>query len=198
MEPKANQNRPPNGEPVAPSSDAAEASATPDIPQVRPSTSSSASPTGAASQTVDMEGKADLGKRFIAHIIDSIAAYVIGLVPIIGGIAGAAYLVCRDGLEVDFMDRRSLGKKIMKLRPVRLDGQPMDLETSARRNWMWGIGAIISLLLYIPIIGWVLIPVVAIVAIAIGLYEVYKVITDDEGRRWGDEMADTKVVEVAE
>jgi uncharacterized protein involved in cysteine biosynthesis len=145
-----------------------------------------------------MEGKADLGKRFIAHIIDSVAAYVIGLVPIIGGIAGAAYFVCRDGLEVDFMDRRSLGKKIMKLRPVRLDGQPMDLETSARRNWMWGIGALISLLLYIPILGWILIPVVAIIAVAIGLYEVYKVITDDEGIRWGDQLANTKVVEVAE
>jgi uncharacterized RDD family membrane protein YckC len=195
MEPNRDQNTPSNADPAA-SPGPTTPSATPDVPQVRPSPSSSTA--GSTSQRANMAGKADLGKRFIAHIIDSVVAYVIGLVPIIGGIAGAAYLVCRDGLEVDFMDRRSFGKKIMKLRPIRLDGQPMDLEASARRNWMWGIGALISLLLYIPIIGWILIPVVAVIAVAIGLYEVYKVITDDEGRRWGDQLANTKVVEVAE
>ncbi len=142
--------------------------------------------------------KADLGKRFIAQLIDAAVAFVVGLVPYIGGLAGAAYFVVRDGLEIEFMDRRSLGKKIMKLRPVRDDGKPMDIETSVRRNWMWGIGAITSLLLYIPIIGWLLIPVVGLIAAAIGLFEIYKVLTDPEGRRWGDNLAKTKVIEVPE
>ncbi len=141
-------------------------------------------------------GKADLGKRAIAMIIDSLVAAVLGVVPYIGGLAGIAYFLVRDGLEIDFMDQRSFGKKIVGLRPVRLDGRPMDIETSVRRNWMWGIGAVTSLLLYIPILGWALIPFVMLAAVAIGLYEVYNVVTDPEGRRWGDTLAATKVIEV--
>lgn len=44
------------------------------------------------------------------------------------------------------------------------------------------------------IIGWILIPFVALVGLGIGLYEGYRVLTDEEGRRWGDEMAQTKVL----
>ena len=129
-------------------------------------------------------------------IIDSLVAAVLNVVPYIGGLAGIAYFLVRDGLEIDFMDQRSFGKKIVGLRPVRLDGRPMDIETSVRRNWMWGIGAVTSLLLYIPILGWALIPFVMLAAVAIGLYEVYNVVTDPEGRRWGDTLAATKVIEV--
>ena len=129
-------------------------------------------------------------------IIDSLVVAVLGAVPYIGGIAGIAYFLVRDGLEIDFMDQRSLGKKVVGLRPIRLDGRPMDIETSVRRNWMWGISAVISLLLFIPILGWVLIPFVMLAAVAIGLYEIYNVVTDPEGRRWGDTLAATKVIEV--
>lgn len=136
----------------------------------------------------------DPATRFLAMLIDGVVAMALGLVPVVGGIAGAAYFVVRDGLTLDFMNERSLGKHLMGLRVVRLDGQPMDIETSARRNWMWGIGAITAALVYIPIVGWILIPLVALVGLAIGLYEGYRVLTDAEGRRWGDQMAQTKVV----
>lgn len=166
-------------------------------------TASSHGPTGSpgasssfGNNASSSRGKADLAKRAIAMIIDSLAAALIGLVPYIGGLASVAYFLVRDGLEIDFMDQRSLGKKIVGLRPIRLDGRPMDLETSVRRNWMWGIGAITSLLVYIPILGWALIPFVMLAAVAIGLFEIYNVFTDPEGRRWGDNMAGTKVVEV--
>lgn len=140
-------------------------------------------------------GKADVGKRFLALLIDSAIAFVLGFVPVIGGLIGAAYFVVRDGLELDVMHYRSLGKHVMKLRPVRLDGQPMDLETSARRNWMFSLGAVTTVLAWIPFVGWLLMIPVVLVALALGLYEGYKVITDDEGRRWGDALAQTKVVE---
>lgn len=120
---------------------------------------------------------------------------MLSVVPVVGGIAGAAYLVVRDGLEVEFMNERSFGKRVMNLDVVRLDGQPMDLETSARRNWMLGIGGITGALAYIPILGWVLIPIVGLIGLVIGVYEGYRVLTDSEGRRWGDEMARTKVIE---
>jgi uncharacterized RDD family membrane protein YckC len=55
---------------------------------------------------------------------------------------GIAYALLRDGLTYDFMDGRSIGKKLMKLRPVRHDGSPMDMATSARRNWPLAFGSL--------------------------------------------------------
>lgn len=141
-------------------------------------------------------GKADLSKRFIAGVIDCVIAVVIGMIPFIGGLIAAAYWLVRDGLEIEFMDRRSIGKKVMKLRPVRLDGRPMDIATSVRRNWMFALGGVVQLLMFIPILGWLLMIPVGLVALALGLLEIFKVVTDSQGRRLGDSMAGTKVVEV--
>ncbi len=141
-------------------------------------------------------GKADLGKRFVAAIIDAVVGVVVGLVPYIGGFVGAAYWLLRDGLEFEFMDQRSIGKKLMKLRPVTLDGSPMDMLASAKRNWMFALGGVISILIFIPIIGWLLIIPVGLVSLALGIVELVLVIVDPEGRRLGDKIANTKVIEV--
>jgi uncharacterized RDD family membrane protein YckC len=143
-------------------------------------------------------GKADAGKRVIAAVIDCIVAAVLNAVPTIGGLVAAAYWLVRDGLDISFMDRRSIGKKIMKLRPVRLDGRPMSIETSARRNWMFALGGVVWFLKYIFILGWLLIGPVLLAAIVLGVYELYRVLSDPDGRRLGDVMAGTKVVEVAD
>lgn len=144
--------------------------------------------------------KADLGKRAVALIIDAVIAVVIGFIPFVGVLAGAAYWLVRDGLEFDFADRRSVGKKVMKLRPVRLDGRPMDIETSAKRNWMFALGAIFGLLGLIPVLGLilalVLIVPVSLAAFGLSLFELFKVITDPKGRRLGDTMGGTQVIEV--
>ncbi len=134
-------------------------------------------------------GKADLGKRIVAAIIDGVIAGVAGFIPVIGGLAGAAYMLVRDGLDLDFMKGRSIGKTVMKLRPVRMDGQPMDLGTSVKRNIPFAVG---PLIMVIPILGWIIGPVVAMV---IGLVEVILVLTDPEGRRMGDKLAGTMVVD---
>jgi uncharacterized RDD family membrane protein YckC len=143
-------------------------------------------------------GKPDTGKRIVAAVIDCVIAAVLNMIPAIGGLIAAAYWLVRDGMEIDFMDRRSVGKKVMKLRPIRLDGQPMDVATSARRNWMFALGGVAWFLKYIPILGWLLLVPVGIVALALGLYELYRVISDPQGRRLGDAMAGTKVIEVAD
>jgi uncharacterized RDD family membrane protein YckC len=142
--------------------------------------------------------KADLGKRFLAHLIDSMAAGLAGAAvgfffPALGGLISAGYFLVRDGLELQFMDRRSLGKHLMKLRPVRLDGAPMDIETSMRRNWMFAVAGLVQASFLLSF----LVPVVSVAATAITVYEVYRVLTDEEGRRWGDELAGTMVVEAA-
>lgn len=145
-----------------------------------------------AAQTAIPSGKADIGKRIIAALIDGLIAGVAGFIPVIGGLAGAAYMLVRDGVELDFMDLRSLGKKVMKLRPVRLDGQPMDIVTSIKRNIPFAIG---PLIMVVPILGWVIGPIVALI---IGIIEIILVLTDPDGRRMGDKFADTKVIEVAD
>jgi uncharacterized RDD family membrane protein YckC len=157
------------------------------------------SPTRAGTSEIILAmAKPDLGKRFFALLIDVVLAVVVGFIPLIGGLIGAAYWLVRDGLEFDFMDRRSIGKKVMKLRPMRLDGRPMDIATSVQRNWMFALGGIVSLLLFVPIIGWLLMVPVALVGVGMGLFEIYKVLTDDKGRRLGDSIAKTRVVEVAD
>ncbi|UCD25385.1 MAG: RDD family protein [Gemmatimonadota bacterium] len=143
-------------------------------------------------------GKADLGKRFVAAVIDAVIAIVLGLVPAIGGLAAAAYWLVRDGLELQFMDRRSVGKRLMQLRPVTLDGSPMDLVASAKRNWMFAIGGIVTLLLAVPFVGLLLVVPVAIVGMVIGILELFLVLGDPEGRRLGDKIANTKVVDTIE
>jgi len=150
------------------------------------------------STTSSTNGKADLGKRFIAGVIDAVIAMIIGLIPVIGGFIGAAYMLFRDGMPYTFMDHRSVGKKLMKLRPVTLDGGPVDISISAQRNWMFALGTLIQALIYIPIIGWVLIPIVALAALIIIIIEIILVTIKEDGRRWGDNLANTKVIEVSD
>ena len=135
--------------------------------------------------------KPDTPRRVLAYLIDGIGAAIVGgLVPFVGGLVAAAYMIVRDGLDVEFMDRRSIGKRLMKLRPVRLDGSPMDLEASVRRNWMFGISGIAQATFQFGLGEFV-----ALAAGLIGLYEIYRVLTDPNGRRWGDELAGTQVVD---
>jgi uncharacterized RDD family membrane protein YckC len=149
--------------------------------------------------------KADIGKRFIAALIDAIPAilvgFIFGLVPWIGGIIGGllagAWWLVRDGLDVDFADKRSLGKQIMKLRPVRLDGQPMTMETSLKRNLPLAVYCVGYLLWVVPVLGHIMSIPIFLIGGIIGLVEAILVVTDPEGRRWGDRLAGTKVVEVA-
>jgi len=136
--------------------------------------------------------------RFVAFLIDAVAVALIGLVPIIGGLAGIAYVLFRDGLDLEFMHRRSLGKKLMKLTVVRTDGLPMDPITSARRNWPLVFGSLAQLLVYIPVIGWILIPFVVIAGGVLVIIEIVRILTNPDGRRLGDGYAGTKVVTAAE
>lgn len=142
--------------------------------------------------------KADLGKRFIAALIDGLLAGVVSFVPFIGGIVGGAYMLVRDGLDLDFAKRRSIGKQVMKLRPVRLDGQPMTMETSLKRNLPLCIGYVGSIFMIIPLLGWAIAIILGLVGVVVAIIEVIKVLTDPEGRRFGDVFAGTKVIEVAD
>lgn len=141
--------------------------------------------------------KADLGKRFIAALIDGLLAGGVSLIPFIGGIIGGAYILVRDGLELEFMDRRSIGKKLLKLRPVRDDGQPMDVVTSIKRNITLCIGSVGSIFLVIPVLGWIVAILLGVIGLIVAIVELIMVLTDAQGRRMGDKLAGTRVIEVA-
>ena len=139
--------------------------------------------------------KADLGKRIPAALIDAVLTIVVGFVPLVGGLVASAYWLVRDGLEIDFMDHRSVGKKLMKLRPVTLDGTPMDVMVSAKRNWMFALGGVGQVFFW-TLIGIPIALLLWFVAFVLGILEIILVITDDEGRRLGDKIANTMVIEV--
>jgi uncharacterized RDD family membrane protein YckC len=156
------------------------------------------SPNPESAAAADTRTRPDALTRFVAFFIDAVIVAAVGLVPIVGGIVGIAYILARDGLAYDFMDGRSIGKKIMKLRPVRLDGLPMDLTTSIQRNWPLAFGSLAQVLIFIPVIGWILIPFVGIAGTVIVVIEIVRVLTGADGRRWGDTMAGTEVVVVTD
>ena len=153
-------------------------------------------------------GKADLVKRFVAVFIDGIISAVIAgifstfgaLLSGIGLLLAAGYTLVRDGLTLDFANGRSIGKHIMKLTPVRLDGGTMDINTSIRRNWPLALSSLISAFGYffggmsLIVIGAAVV-LIGQVAGLLGLVEGILVLTDNEGRRIGDKMAGTKVVD---
>ena len=146
-------------------------------------------------QSADSEEEVDLAKRFLATLIDGVVVAFCSAIPIIGGLVGIFYFLVRDGLSLSFLQGRSLGKMFMGLQVVRMDGNPMDLETSVRRNWMFAVAPITGLLMWIPFLGKLFIPVAILLSIVIGLFEIYNLVSDDEGRRWGDRLAGTRVVE---
>lgn len=152
---------------------------------------SSASPTGQ---------RPEKATRLAAALIDGLIATVLvmllGGLPLIGGAVGAIYLVVRDGFELGPIHFRSVGKHLMGLGLVRLDGKPMTLETSLLRNWMFGLGIIAGILAAVPIVGGLIAPLVTLGGFGIILYEVYNVFVSSSGRRWGDRLGNTKVVQV--
>ncbi|CAN5523816.1 RDD family protein [soil metagenome] len=188
-------------------------------PRPTPSAIPPAAPVGTAdaafSPTPDATagasaGKADLLKRFLGYLFDGLIVglplYIVGTLLVFTAgrmgvgvmiLAFGAYILVRDGLEVDFMRRRSLGKKLIKLRPVRLDGGVMDIETSVRRNWTLALSPILQGLSWI-LGSFFLIGTLATLAGLLALAEAIIVLVDKDGRRIGDKFANTMVVESAD
>jgi uncharacterized RDD family membrane protein YckC len=117
-------------------------------------------------------------KRAIAGIIDGFVACALSwvvamIIPKLATLAWIAYMLVRDALP--FMEGHSLGKRIMKIKAVTLEGKSLSGD--------WGTSVIRNLLLAIPFVN---------------LIEVVVLFTrKDKGgslRRLGDEWAKTKVI----
>ncbi|RPJ42440.1 MAG: hypothetical protein EHM19_10410 [Candidatus Latescibacterota bacterium] len=135
------------------------------------------------------EVSAHRGKRAAAFGIDWVLAFALGSIPFLGWFLGAGYMVFRDGFSSGLLDRRSLGKKIMRLRPVAIGGAPVTFRVSFRRN---GILAAPLVLLALPLVGTYL---ASLSSLLIVTAEAGLALTGADGRRFGDRRAGTIVVE---
>jgi hypothetical protein len=141
--------------------------------------------------------KADPVKRIIAFIIDVVVSMLVGLIPFIGGIIGALYMLFRDALPIEALEFKSLGKKALKLTVVMTENPASKIgyATSAKRNWMFALGPIMLFFLLIPIIGWIIDILLGIAFFILIIIEIIKIVSDEKGIRLGDKMAGTMVIE---
>jgi uncharacterized RDD family membrane protein YckC len=130
---------------------------------------------------------ADKGLRAAGYLIDVLPAIVLGLFgmipmigPIMAGLLLAPYWLLRD------LTGASLGKLILKTRVVRKDCQPSAVGARVLRNLPLAIG---PAFLIIPILGYVLGPAIAFIAV---LVETILVLSN--GERLGDRIAGTTVI----
>src|SRR3989337_2295771 len=94
--------------------------------------------------------KASVLNRLVAKIIDLIVAAAFSkLLSPVGFFAGLTYLLIADG----FFDGRSLGKKLIRLRTIRIDGGLCTYKDSILRNISIAVG---YALFFIPYVGWIL------------------------------------------
>ena len=131
--------------------------------------------------------KADPHLRILATMIDiAIFLFFVVISGPFGVVIGAAYLLVRDG-----WNGRSLGKILVGLQVVTfIDGRPAGLRESLLRNIPLAIVAVLSV---VTIFGWVMFFTVGPVTFGWTLYQIY---TEDSGRRTGDLLAHTAVIEI--
>ena len=153
-------------------------------------------------------------RRFAAAAIDAALAAAIALAPAalspvqkarlfgVGLLLGAVYVLVRDGLPYAEWGARSLPKRWLGIRPYRLNGAPMDIATSVRRNLTLGASVAAVGLAYvlggfrgIAVFGISISDVVGAAAVAMVAVEALLVAVDPVGRRVGDRMARTRVIE---
>lgn len=127
-------------------------------------------PTTHTTDAGQIRALASDGKRIVAYLIDLAPVILLGLISReIGTVLGLIYMVVRDGLP--FLDGQSIGKRVMNIRAVTLDG------ASLANNW--GPAIIRNIVLLIPFFP---------------LVELVVLLTNKDKQRLGDQFAKTMVI----
>jgi hypothetical protein len=127
--------------------------------------------------------KAQVLNRGIAKLIDLLIVAAAGqiIVPV-GFLGGLAYILIADG----FAGGRSIGKRLIGLQTVLPDRrEAVGFRESIIRNLPF---AVAQLAFAIPYVGW-------LVAAAIIAFEAVLILGNEQGRRLGDEVAGTQVLD---
>lgn len=130
--------------------------------------------------------KAHVLNRFIAKLIDLFIVVAAGeIAPPVGFLSGLVYILIADG----FAGGKSIGKRLVGLQTMRLDGRhTAGFRESIIRNLPLG-GAQIAYA--VPYVGW-------LVALAVLAFESFLIIGNEQGRRLGDEVARTHVLDAGQ
>ncbi|NGZ95240.1 MAG: hypothetical protein CV089_03740 [Nitrospira sp. WS110] len=130
--------------------------------------------------------KAHVLNRFIAKLIDLFIVVAAGeIAPPVGFLSGLAYILIADG----FAGGKSIGKRLVGLHTIRVDDrESVGFQESIIRNLPLG-GA--QLAYAVPYIGW-------LASLAILAFESFLIIGNEQGRRLGDEVARTQVLDAGQ
>jgi uncharacterized RDD family membrane protein YckC len=128
--------------------------------------------------------KAQVLNRGIAKLIDLFIVAAAGqLFMPVGFLGGLAYILIADG----FSGGRSIGKRLIGLQTVRPDRrEAAGFRESIIRNLPF---AVAQVAFAIPYVGW-------LVSAAIIAFEAVLILGNEQGRRLGDEVAGTQVLDV--
>ncbi len=127
--------------------------------------------------------KANILNRFIAKFLDLLIVSAIGQIPLkVSFLAALTYILISDG----FVGGQSLGKQIIGLQVVSSEtGEGISFRDSIIRNMPLGLA---FLFFQIPYLGWLL-------ALLILTFESLLLIGNPKGRRAGDELAKTQILD---
>lgn len=130
--------------------------------------------------------KAHVLNRFIAKLIDLfIVVAADEIAPPVGFLSGLAYILIADG----FAGGRSIGKRLVGLQTLRVEGrEPAGFRESIIRNLPFGAAQIAFA---VPYVGW-------LVSFAILAFEGLLIVGNEQGRRLGDEVARTHVLDAGQ
>lgn len=148
-------------------------------------------------------------RRFAAAALDGAMAVALALLPAAlapapktrafgaGMLVAAAFVLLRDAIPYGEYGARSLGKRWFGVRPVPMAGHPMSVMDSIRRNATLAsaLGLIGALKLFGGARGFVFDTILIGVALALIAIEAMLVGIDPVGRRIGDRIARTRVLE---
>ena len=126
-------------------------------------------------------------ERMLAFLIDYLIAFAIFFIPYAGPVISFLYLIFRDGIRL--LGYRSVGKKIMKIKAVNEHTNiSTNLWSSFRRNLIF-IPNVVLILPYNTKYAILLLNLIGL------LVEVFFLYTSSENQRFGDQVADTVVIE---
>jgi len=128
--------------------------------------------------------KAQILNRGIAKLIDVFIVAAVAQMPVpVGFLGGLAYILIADG----FAGGRSVGKRLIGLQTVLPDRrEAAGFRESIIRNLPFAVAHVAFV---IPYVGW-------LVSVAIVAFEAVLIIGNEQGRRLGDEVAGTQVLDV--
>jgi uncharacterized RDD family membrane protein YckC len=130
--------------------------------------------------------KAHVLNRFIAKLIDLfIVVAAAEIAPPVGFLSGLAYILIADG----FAGGRSIGKRLVGLQTLRVDvRESAGFRESIIRNLPFGAAQVAYA---VPYVGWM-------VSLAILAFEGLLIVGNEQGRRLGDEIARTQVLDAGQ